>query len=45
MKVREAVEKQNLPDYLILFEEEKDMVIFARRGSDAVAKVLLGSIG
>ena len=44
LNVRKAVENQNLPDYLILFEAKQDMVIFARRGSEAVAKVLLNKM-
>jgi plasmid replication initiation protein len=45
LNIRESVKKQNLPDYLIMFDDKRDMVTFARRGSEAVAKVLLGQMG
>jgi plasmid replication initiation protein len=45
LNIKDAVKKQNLPDYMIVFNPDADMVIFARRDSKTVAKVLLDQMG
>jgi len=45
MNIRDAVKKQQLPDYMIIFAEAADKVVFARRDSQVVAEVLLDQMG